>query len=144
MILSGTLLIIVTSFARYVMNQFTSKILAKSLYSTKKVAIKRKNCWLDFVHCNQNIECKLESAVYLSSFQKEWWSNSGTTSVALRILATTTASVIWRQEYHRHFQKGVWITLVEKKRKKNYDYDNKKNLGLVCSFKNWNRTNELK
>lgn len=32
---------------------------------------------------------------YLVSFQNEWWSNSGITSVALRIRATTTASVIW-------------------------------------------------
>uniref|UniRef100_A0A0A9CMS8 Uncharacterized protein n=1 Tax=Arundo donax TaxID=35708 RepID=A0A0A9CMS8_ARUDO len=30
----------------------------------------------------------------LSSFQNEWWSNSGTTSVAFKIQATTTASVI--------------------------------------------------
>lgn len=39
---------------------------------------------------------------HLLSFQKEWWSSSGMTSVAFKIRATTTASVIY-------LEKGQWL-----------------------------------
>jgi hypothetical protein len=69
------------------MNQSTSKISEKSLHTKFEV----KPFW------NSNIQktsSNFQFPIHLSSFQNEWWSNSGTTSVAFKIQATTTASVI--------------------------------------------------
>ena len=96
---TGGSLIILTSFARNEMNQSISKISEKLLqrWIQKMWNKLNLNTYNHGYHGLKIGKCSLLTIAYLESFQKDVWSSLGTTSVAFRIRAATTASTIYKE-----------------------------------------------